>query len=187
MENIDFDCIIGIDPGSNGGIATWVPGAKVKTIKMPRNIADIREYLRYIKDISSRPIIFLEKMQLRMDDIDSPGKAFRIQQLLASFQQLKDYISVEDVPYILVHPMSWQAYLKLRKEKEEKKDRKNRYKQAAEHYYPEVKATLWNADAILLMHFGRLKIKNEPKWIRQNLPSEVYGRISFPESENKRK
>lgn len=178
--NLQFDCIIGIDPGSNGGIAVWRENQKVQTIKMPENLIDLREYLQYIKTIAKNPIVFLEKVQLRSDDIkDNPGKAFRIQQLLMSVQQLKDYITVEGIPYILVHPINWQSYLKLRKQKEDKTERKNRYKKVAAYYYPDIKPTLWNADAILLMQFGRLKQHKEPEWIKLNLPSEVIGHINF--------
>lgn len=138
---------------------------------MPKDIADLQQYFQHIKDISVNPIIFLEKVQLRADDIkDNPGKAFRIQNMLMDFQRLKDYIEIVGIPYVLVHPMSWQATLKLRKQGEEKKDRKNRYKSVAEYYYPNVKATLWNADAILIMHSGRVKLEYDPTWVKQNLP-----------------
>lgn len=181
--DMNFDCVIGIDPGSNGGIVTWRPNAKLQAIKMPKDLSEIREYLQYIKSISERPIVFLEKVQLRADDVkDNPGKAFRIQQLLMSFQQLKDFISVENIPYVQVHPVSWQSYLKLKKQNEEKTERKNRYKQAAAHYYPEIKPTLWNADAVLIMHFGRLKLRNEPQWVRENLPSKA---VDKAQRENK--
>lgn len=174
METMEFDAIIGIDPGANGGIALYRPGTNIKVIRMPKKIADIRDFLQYVKEIAKRPIIFIEKVQLRSDDVNSnPGKAFRIQQLLMAFQQLKDYIEIEDIPYIQIHPMSWQSTLKLRKVSEEKTERKNRYKQAAQYYYPTVKATLWNADAILIMHAGRVKLKNDPNWVIQNLPSRV--------------
>ena len=157
MINLDFDCIIGCDPGANGGIAVWRPNQNVKTIRMPKDL-----------------------QELRADDIkDNPGKAFRIQQLLMNFQKLKDFIEVEGVPYVLVHPISWQSYLKLRKQTEDKTERKNRYKEAAQHYYPEIKATLWNADAVLLMHFGRLKKQKEPLWIVQNLPSDIVRKLTF--------
>lgn len=180
MNELDFDCIIGIDPGAQGGIATWRPNQNVKTIRMPKDLQELREYLQYIKSISRSPIVFLEKMQLRADDIkDNPGKAFRIQQLLMNYQRLKDFIEVEGIPYVLVHPISWQSYLKLRKQSEDKTDRKNRYKEAAQHYYPEVKATLWNADAVLLMHFGRLKKQREPEWIMQNLPKDIARKLLF--------
>lgn len=172
--DFNFDAVIGVDPGANGGIALYRPGNNVKVIRMPKNIADIREFLQYVKEIAKQPIIFIEKVQLRSDDVNAnPGKAFRIQQLLSAFQQLKDYFEIEDIPYIQVHPMTWQSTLKLRKQGEEKTERKNRYKRAAQHYYPIIKATLWNADALLIMHAGRLKLQNDPDWVRQNLPNRV--------------
>lgn len=176
MKNsiIEFDCICGIDPGSNGGIAVWRPNQPLQTIKMPKDLSELRGYLQYIKEITKSPIVFLEKVQLRADDVkDNPGKAFRIQQLLMAFQKLKDYIEVEGIPYVLFHPMSWQTTLKLRKQGESKSERKSRYKQVAEYYYPNIKATLWNADAILILHAGRVKIKYEPQWVLSNLPQKV--------------
>ena len=170
MNRLDFDCICGIDPGSNGGIAVWRPNQPLQTIKMPKDLSELRGYLQYIKEITKSPIVFLEKVQLRADDVkDNPGKAFRIQQLLMAFQRLKDYIEVENIPYVQVHPVTWQSFLKLRKKGEEKKERKDRYKMAAGHYYPNVKPTLWNADALLIMHFGRLKCKNDPDWVSENV------------------
>lgn len=174
MNELDFDCIIGIDPGANGGIATWRPGQELKVAKMPKDLSELRGYLQYIKEITKSQIVFLEKVQLRADDIkDNPGKAFRIQQLLMAFQKLKDYIEVEGIPYVLMHPISWQTTLKLRKQAEGKTERKNRYKEAAEHYYPGLKATLWNADAVLIMHAGRVKLQYEPQWVLSNIPQYV--------------
>lgn len=174
MKKIIFDCILGIDPGSNGGIAIWRPNQPLQTIKMPKELSELRDYLQYIKEITKNPIVFLEKVQLRADDVkDNPGKAFRIQQLLMQFQRLKEFIEVEGIPYVLLHPMSWQSTLKLRKQAEGKTERKNRYKEAAEHYYPGLKATLWNADAVLILHAGRIKLKYEPNWVLSNLPTYV--------------
>ena len=171
---LNFDCIIGCDPGTNGGLAIWRPNQQLQTIKMPKDLSELRGYLQYIKEITKSPIVFLEKVQLRADDVkDNPGKAFRIQQLLMAFQRLKDYIEVEGIPYVLFHPMSWQTTLKLRKQGESKSERKSRYKQVAEYYYPNIKATLWNADAILILHAGRVKIKYEPQWVLSNLPQKV--------------
>lgn len=174
MKELVFDCIIGIDPGSNGGIAIWRPNQQLQTIKMPKDLSELRGYLQYIKEITKSPIVFLEKVQLRADDVkDNPGKAFRIQQLLMQFQRLKDFIEVEGIPYVCLHPMSWQSALKLRKQAEGKTERKNRYKEAAKHYYPSLKATLWNADAVLILHAGRIKLKYEPNWVLSNLPTYV--------------
>lgn len=179
MKANEFDAVLGIDPGSQGGISVYRNG-KADVVKMPKKLEDIREYLQYIKSVSKHPIVFLEKLQLRMDDInDNPGKAFRIQKLLMAFQQLKDFIQVEGIPFVLVHPMSWQSYLKLRRQAETKTERKNRYKDAAGIYYPTIKPTLWNADALLIMHFGRLKLHDDPNWVKANLPSEIIDKLNF--------
>ena len=107
------------------------------------------------------------------------GKLYRIQKLIANFEHLKAVIEMCGVPYVLVHPLSWQTKLKLRKlgSREDKAQRKKRYQRAAASFYPEVRATLWNADALLIMHFGRYALVNEPSWIKANLPEREYEKL----------
>lgn len=109
------------------------------------------------------------------------GKLYRIQKMLANFEQLKATIAVCDVPFVMVHPMKWQNELKLRakttRKKEEKNERKRRYKEIAGNLYPELKPTLWNADATLIMHFGRYILRNNPDWVRENLTAKMYERL----------
>lgn len=174
-EQININCVIGIDPGHNGGIAVFVKGRNVKTIKMPKTNEDLRDFLIYYAD-NFKPIIFLEKVSVRPDDVsqDESGKAnmgkiFRIQQMLANYEHLKAIIEIVGIPYIMIHPMSWQTKLKLRTKGEEKADRKRRYREIAGQLYP-IKTTLWNADALLIMHFGRYALANELSWVQANLP-----------------
>ena len=60
---------------------------------MPEDINDIRDYLNHLKTICS-PIVFLEKLSVRPDDITpgadgvNMGKLYRIQKMLANFEQL---------------------------------------------------------------------------------------------------
>lgn len=177
-----IDCIIGIDPGANGGIVKWAPNEKLVAIKMPKDLKDIGDYLTYVKSISS-PIVFIEKLGVRPDDIMADytgvnmGKLYRIQKMIANYEHLKAIITVSGVPYVMVHPMKWQNTLHLRKKSripESKSDRKHRYQQTAKMLYPELKATLWNSDATLIMHFGRYVLKNDPEWVRQNLPKNLH-------------
>lgn len=185
-KNIRISAVVGIDPGSNGGIVTWRPNQNIKAIKMPKDLTELRNYLEYLKTICS-PIVFLEKLSVRPDDITpgadgvNMGKLYRIQKMMANFEQLKAIISVCDVPFVMAHPMKWQNELKLRakisQKKEEKSERKRRYKEIAGNLYPELKPTLWNADATLIMHFGRYILRNNPGWVRQNLPSNMRERL----------
>lgn len=176
MENkIKIDCILGIDPGAQGGIAVYIPGQHAKTVKMPKDVRDLRDFFQYYAE-NYRPMAFLEKLSVRPDDVkDNPGKIYRIQQMLANFEHLKVLLESAGIPYVLVHPISWQTKLKLRikGQHEEKAERKRRYKEVAEKNYPEVKVTLWNADALLIMHFGRWAIVNDEDWVLANLPGYV--------------
>lgn len=181
---IKINCVIGIDPGKNGGIAIYIPGQLVKAVKMPKDVADLRDLLGYYAE-NYNPIVFLEKLSVRPDDVavqgEKPnmGKIYRIQTMMANYEHLRAIIETTGVPYVLTHPMTWQTKLKLRihGQKEEKADRKRRYKEMAEQLYPNVKIALWNADALLLMHFGRWALVNEAKWIKANLPEREYQKL----------
>lgn len=170
------DCIIGIDPGASGGIAVKRDGDLMKVYKMPKDMRELTVLMNHYKDISEHPLVFIEKVQLHHGDMSNevPGKAFQIQKMLANFQQLKDFVEFAEVPFIQVHPMSWQSFLKLRKKGEEKKDRKNRYKNFAQQLYPEIRATLWNADAMLMVRFGEKKLEIDENWVWENLPKKVH-------------
>lgn len=183
-QKIKINCVIGIDPGRMGGIAIFVPGKLVKVVKMPKDVGELNELLTYYAE-NYNPIVFLEKLNVRPDDASvegagvNMGKLYRIQKLIANFEHLKAVIEVCGVPYVLVHPLSWQTKLKLRKlgSREDKAQRKKRYQRAAASFYPEVRATLWNADALLIMHFGRYALVNEPSWIKANLPEREYEKL----------
>lgn len=180
MKNPDM--IIGIDPGANGGIAYWKNGT-VKVVKMPRELEDLSKFLDYILSISERPLVFMEKVQIRMDDSseENRGKQFRIQKMMEGYERLKITMSMKEIPFILVHPMSWQSYLKLRDamNKESKTERKTRYVGVAGRLYPMVKTTKWSADALLLVEFGRRKLANDQNWIMAQLPKRVQETFNF--------
>lgn len=178
---IDLDnitAIVGIDPGTNGGIATYIRGKNPNAIKMPKDLQGIRDYLEYLKEVAF-PLVFLEKLSVRPDDVDvsgggvNMGKLYRIQRMMAGYEQLKATISLTGVPFVMVHPMKWQNGLKLRQKGEDKQTRKNRFKDVSGELYPGIKPTLWSADAVLIMHFGRVMLANDKKWIMNNLPNNV--------------
>lgn len=168
-----MDSIIGIDPGASGGIALWA-GGKASAMNMPKDMEDIRDWLEYVKE-SHDPIVFIEKLSVRPDDVSvsdgkpNMGKMYRIQKMIAQYEQLKATIMMCDIPMVAVHPMKWQNALHLRKKGEEKADRKRRYRDLAAGMYPEAKATLLTGDALLIMHFGRWAVVNDSKWVSENM------------------
>lgn len=171
----DFTAVIGIDPGANGGLAVFIPSANPKVVKMPKDVRDLRDFFEYYSE-NFKPIVFLEKLSVRPDDVkDNPGKIYRIQQMLANFEHLKAIMEAEGVPYVMVHPISWQTKLGLRIKgmAEDKAERKKRYRAYASRLYPSVNTTLWNSDALLIMHFGRKVLVSDQKWVLSNLPGHI--------------
>lgn len=172
-----YDCVVGIDPGASGGIVTWREGYRLKATRMPKDLSELGKYLLYLKSVCS-PVVFIEQINLRPDDVvveagsANMGKAFRVQKMVENFAQLKSTVAMCGIPYALVHPLSWQSRLNLKKSGESKAERKVRYKTAAERCYPELKATLWNADACLIMHFGKNELMADSKWLRSHLKNE---------------
>lgn len=179
-KTININCVIGIDPGANGGIAVFIPGDHPKVVKMPKDVTELADFLQYYA-ATYKPIVFLEKLSVRPDDVEimpdgkpNMGKMYRIQKLMGNYEHLKAIIETSGIPYVMVHPMRWMNTLKLRVKglKEEKAERKRRYAEKAAQLYPTVKITLWNSDAILIMHFGRYMLANEIKWVMANLPQK---------------
>lgn len=169
-----FDCVVGIDPGASGGVACYVDG-RATAMKMPKDLSRLKQYLEELAKMHT-PLVVLEKLSVRPDDVrpDDKGgvymaKMFRVQKMIANFEQLKAAIEYSGVPYVLAHPMKWQSALRLRVPGEEKPARKRRYKDVAQALYPEVTATMYNCDALLLMHFGRFALGEMPRWIDENL------------------
>ncbi len=182
---LKINCIVGIDPGAAGGIAVFInDGRNVKTVKMPKDISALRDFINYYST-NFHPIVFLEKLSVRPDDVSvdgdraKMGKLFRIQHMMANYEHLKAIIEMANIPYVMVHPASWQTRLKLRVhgQHEEKAERKRRYKEIAANLYPGVNMTMWNADALLIMHFGRFALEHQLEWVKSNLPKREYDKL----------
>ena len=166
---MEYKCIIGIDPGKNGGIAVY--DTYVKAVKMVDDYDKISNMFIYHLNISdNKAITFIEKVQLWKSD--DKGKQFGIQKMLAHYERLKSCLENCKMPYIEVPPVTWQSYLKLRikGKKEESQDRKRRYKEIAQRKFEKqnIKVTLNTADALLIMNFGVNKCRYEPEYVEKN-------------------
>lgn len=176
---MNVDCVIGIDPGKQGGIAIYTKeDGMVRTVRMPADTEDLAELMRYYVE-NFHPVAFLEKLNLHKDDARVPGKIFGIEKLIGNFNQLRVTMEVVGVPFCMVHPISWEYRLGLREKgrRESKTERKRRYQSVAARMYPGNKVTLWNADALLIMTFGRAVLANDLAWVRSNLPAKCHDTI----------
>ncbi len=167
----NYDCIIGIDPGAAGGLAMWTD-SRLLTSPMPKDMAKVADFLDYAKDNYKKPIVFIEKINIRRDDLFG-GKVFRIQHMIENLANLKAMISLSGLPMVEIHPATWQTRLRLRIAGEQKTDRKRRYKEIATSLCPQLKVTMKNCDAILIMLCGVQIVtspsKKDMRWLEKNI------------------
>lgn len=174
---MSYDTIIGIDPGVSGAI-TYISrsGNKYdspKCVKMPTENRDLQDYLRYLKDISDSPIVFIEAVAMRPQDQHVPGKAYRITTMLRNFERVKAAVVSVDMPYVEIYPQTWQSRLGLKEGlKEISKDdhaRRKRYFIKHANTLTPVKAVGWNADSILIAICAGWLLDNLPGWVQERL------------------
>lgn len=171
-ENLLATEIFGIDPGYSGAISKWSDD-RIESWYMPREFEKLCDFFSYQAEICTNPLIFLEKVQMWRNDANfvngkSTGKIFSIDKMLTQYGDLRSAIRTRNLPFIEVHTWSWQKYLSIWIKGEEKKIRKNRYKDIAKGYFPAINVTLKNADSLLLVEFGKKKIKYDPLWCLKN-------------------
>lgn len=173
MEISDIERIIAVDPGANGGIAIYRLGASARTYKIPKDVKELNELINHN---SQNAVVVCERLNVRPDDITPTangnkfGKIFRVQKLMANYEMLKTIFRISNLPICYVSPVTWQTRLGLKAlPHETKQQRKSRYKEFAGKLYPYIKTTLWNADALLILHWARIMIAQEPATIKNNI------------------
>lgn len=159
---IDFDNVnkyIGIDPGSNGGIAIIDEGI-VKVRKMLKFI-DLVYFFREFEP--SETFVILEKVSTWRNDEDTPGKAMNIVKMVQGYQQIIDALTITGLHYMEENGYSWQKKLRVWKKGEDSGERKNRYKEIARKIFSKknIQVTLWNADALLLVNYCHMLVNYE--------------------------
>jgi len=150
--------LFGIDPGKGGGIAKH--SDRTEVWNMPGSYNDLCDFLAYQKSICKNPLICLEKVNLWKGDKD--GVQFGIEKLKDQYVEIRSAIKTKGLTYIEVPPISWQSFLKIRIQGEDKMIRKRRFKDIASDWYPSIKVTLHTADALLLVEYLRRMIKYNP-------------------------
>ena len=172
MESIyrnTFDYVIGIDPGMNGGMAAFNSN-KTMVRKNSRELEGMIDTFLDFRELGKNPFVVIEIVQHNNRDFDIPGKFYGMQKLFNHYHLLMNAVKYMGIPFLGVHPVTWQKELHLRKKgKEDDKERKNRYKDAAQAAFKDVKVTLWNSDALLLAAYGAKKFTNQREWLLNKL------------------
>ncbi|MBR1449543.1 MAG: hypothetical protein IJ588_12460 [Prevotella sp.] len=143
--------IIGIDPGSAGGIAVVDDsGRVVEVAKMPDTPQDILAFLEGYAHGSS--VAYLENVGHGM-----PGQSSKATATFARHcGHLEMALLALRIPTNTVTPQKWEKSYQLGKSSDYGKSAwKNRLKAKAQQLFPDIKVTLANADALLIAEYGR--------------------------------
>lgn len=144
--------ILAIDPGVNGGIALVIDG--ITTVhKMPDSIYDIQDFFMDDPTYDSN-ICVIEQIH-KGSAAQGPRKGVKqIWSQAQNYTALMCALYNANIKTIEVSPAKWMSKLPGTRPKEYK-DRKKWLKEHAQRLFPEIKVTLWNADALCLMHVSK--------------------------------
>ena len=139
--------IIGIDPGSGGGLAVTVDGQLLELTSMPETDHDVNSFFLRHEDADCA---YLEQVH------SMPGQGVASTfKFGMNYGFLRAMLTAHGIRWIDVTPPKWQSALGIRAIKDEPKTaHKNRLKGRAQQLFPKWKITLKTADAALIAYYG---------------------------------
>ena len=139
---------IGIDPGTNGGIA-WITDGKACVEKMPDTLQDLWELICDIHSdmgqMKQAPIkAYIEQVH------SSPQMGVKSAFTFGNgFGHLEMALTAAGIPFERVRPQVWQKALGCMT-----KGDKNITKRKAQELFPDIKVTHAIADSLLIAYYG---------------------------------
>ena len=145
-------CVIGIDPGYSGGIAYGFSTEKAlwfKTEKMPEDLECLDVMFREMCRGAAKKKVYIEKVGGYRPGNSAPSAC----KFSKHIGHIEAYAYSMAIDTTWVGPAKWMKAVcgQLPKDKQE---RKREIKRQMQEKYPEIKVTLWNADALGLMTYG---------------------------------
>ncbi len=155
-----------IDIGKGGGFAylekKLTNKYQVQVIKMPDTIVGIDQVIRSIPCDA----FALEDVKIRPSDM-LDGKIYRIVDvMIKNLHYLEAVLEVNKKPHFRLHPNRWQRQYRPQIKKLEYQDRKRFFKDEATRIFKHTKATLWNADALLMLNYMWGQWSQKSDWLR---------------------
>lgn len=147
--------IIAIDPGATGAIAMKCTCCESQPVcvKMPKDRKEIRELFSGIAVTSTlnhgKVVVILEQIGTVAFNDNSPATISILNRHVGHVEVSLDvaYLDFEEV-----HPRTWMKLIgPLPKGYA---DRKRAIKEAMQERWPDTKVTLWNADALGILHWA---------------------------------
>jgi hypothetical protein len=143
--------IIGIDPGTNGGIA-WITDGKPCVEKMPNTLQDLWDLIQDIRTAASPPLGVGEtKAMAYLEQVHSSPQMGVVSAFTFGngFGHLEMALTAAGIPFTRVRPQVWQKELGCLT-----KGDKNISKRKAQELFPSMKVNHYVADALLIAEYG---------------------------------
>lgn len=141
--------IIAIDPGVNGAIAIYHQRVNhTDVFNMPETPTDVYDLLA---TYSNNAVCFLEKVQGLPGMGGSPMFNFG-----KGYGHLEMALIALSIPTETILPQKWTKTMSLgtKSSCSSSTEWKNKLKAKAQQLYPNIKVTLHNADALLILHYA---------------------------------
>lgn len=150
---------VGIDPGVSGGIVALLPNGEVEI--EPLDISDKYSYLTLyeLQRLHFPLLVGIEKQYPRPTSLSSGKTLLKSSaQLYGQYRFLVGVMMGLKIVYSDITAQQWQSYIYdrlgiLRVDKEQRIDRKRRYRDLASKLFPNVKVTLRYSDALLIARY----------------------------------
>jgi len=138
-----------IDPGASGGIVyTNDDGTNIRSIAMPKSDDQISFAL--VPEHFGGREAYLEEL-IKYTGWAMPASAMAV--YASNWGFIKGVLTYCGYNIQIISPKAWQHAIGMKRVKKEPKTQwKNRLKLKAQELYPQLKVTLSNADALLIMH-----------------------------------
>lgn len=137
--------IVSIDPGTLGAITVFKPTGEIIPTKMPDTPKDVFDLLREAKN-NFTVTCYMEKVQGLPGMGGSPMFNFG-----KGYGHLEMALLALEIQTVTIRPQEWQKTLGIgTKGKLTTTAWKNKLKAKAQQIFPQLKVTLWNADALLI-------------------------------------
>lgn len=151
-----FTAVLGVDPGASGGIALTV-GGDVSSWPMPPTEGDVVELLRSIetRHPNARMVAYVEEVGGYVGSAQPGAAMFKFGR---NFGFLLGVLQTRGWHLHLVRPQKWQKQFGLGTVTSSggKTKWKQKLKAEAQRLFPGQKVTLKTADALLILHYGRM-------------------------------
>lgn len=171
-----YKMLIGIDPGTTGGIASMLydrktqHGKVIRAVKMPKTALEFNKYIRYLIHSVENDgyAILIERVGMMPSDASNIGRMMRVQKMIGNYHKMLASIEISGFTLKTVESRQWQTKITGNNRVEyDRQKRKHQFKLIAEGIFKNLKPTLATGDALCILEYLRRRYNENENVICQ--------------------